>query len=109
VNGLMIGGIQLQNTTLSSVQNADVGLLNILLISEVQLLNGGKAIMKLFKVRKQHNKVDKGTAGVTSRVVIYDSDEICPVCGVYTVDGSVCFSCLAEYDLQKPKNIFLEL
>ena len=34
--------------------------------------------------------------------VRYSSDEICPMCGAYTVDGGVCSKCLADHEVQKP-------
>ena len=33
--------------------------------------------------------------------VRYSSDEICPMCGAYAVDGGVCHKCLANPEVQK--------
>lgn len=32
----------------------------------------------------------------------YTSDEICPMCGAYSVDGGVCSKCLADQEVQRP-------
>lgn len=37
-----------------------------------------------------------------STKVRYTSDEVCPVCGAYSVDGGVCQKCLADPEVQKP-------
>ena len=34
--------------------------------------------------------------------VRYTSDEICPMCGAYSVDGGVCSKCLADQEVQRP-------
>lgn len=38
----------------------------------------------------------------------YSSDEICPVCGVYSPDGDVCVTCQKEYGIYKPKITYNE-
>ena len=40
--------------------------------------------------------------------VVYSQDEICPVCGRYSADGSVCVCCQKEYGTYKPKLAYCE-
>ena len=49
-------------------------------------------------------KITESKPEVTEQSVIrYSQDEICPICGTYSVDGSVCPNCLKAYDLYEPK------
>jgi hypothetical protein len=45
----------------------------------------------------------------TSISIAYGPDEICPICGRYSVDGFVCINCQKDYDLYKPKVTYPEL
>lgn len=40
--------------------------------------------------------------------IIRAHDEICPACGTYTADGSVCIMCLKAVGLFKPKVAYSE-
>lgn len=40
--------------------------------------------------------------------IFYSTDEICPICGAYTTDGSVCVCCQKEYGVYEPKNTYSE-
>ena len=40
--------------------------------------------------------------------IIYSSDEVCPCCGNYTADGSVCIVCQKNLGLYEPKINYIE-
>ena len=40
--------------------------------------------------------------------VLYTSQEICPVCGIYTPDGGVCTGCLKKYGLYESKKLYFD-
>ena len=40
--------------------------------------------------------------------ICYSSDEICPICGVYSPDGDVCTGCQKNYDIYEPKITYSE-
>lgn len=40
---------------------------------------------------------------------VYFTDDICPICGIYTVDGCVCTNCQKAHGLYKPKNTYSEV
>ena len=45
----------------------------------------------------------------TNKKLKYSIDEICPCCGTYTADGSVCTNCLKQNDLFEPKVEYIEM
>lgn len=38
--------------------------------------------------------------------VPYSSQEICPICGIYSADGNVCINCQKTYGVYKPKQSY---
>lgn len=44
----------------------------------------------------------------TSDTLKYSQDEICPVCGRYSADGSVCIICQKDYGIYKPRATYTE-
>lgn len=53
----------------------------------------------LKKFKKKYNKKFK----IKRDNFSYSAEDICPCCGVYTVNGSVCSKCLSEFNLGKNK------
>ena len=51
---------------------------------------------------------DKRMLIINPNDIIYTVDEICPCCGTYTTDGSVCNKCLNDNGLYKPKTTHYE-
>ena len=45
----------------------------------------------------------------TGKKFPYSSQEICPVCGIYSADGGVCSNCLKEHGLYEPKVLYIEV
>ena len=41
--------------------------------------------------------------------IIYSSTEVCPCCGTYTSDGSVCIACQKKFSIYEPKIEYLEV
>lgn len=60
-------------------------------------------------IRKIIESPAQSSVNATSQSLLrYSQDEVCPICGTYTPDGSVCVCCQKTYNVYKPKNSYIE-
>jgi hypothetical protein len=52
---------------------------------------------------------DRYLQKINFKATNYSSAELCPSCGTYTADGSVCITCQKKYGIYKPKNNYTEI
>lgn len=64
--------------------------------------------MRFFEAYERCKKVESKPEP-KDNTLKYSQNEICPACGRYSVDGSVCILCQKDYDLYVPKITYIDI